>query len=188
MIIYPPLSRAFWYNFCVNKFLPYFFCFAGLLGFPGCFSLESTPLGAPHANCTIQGEAVAHVVVSNFGWYFFDCWPIVCGNITPGKEGGFSFFRDTVDEKLMLNRILSYAAERDCDIVDLQLFNNDEVLMTIGIGGLSLPLPYVISFRDMQYSGVLVKKSSQSPKLDDRKRLSLEMKSLLDRLPDGGAK
>ena len=191
MIIYPPLSRAFWYNFRVKKILT-LAVLSLLMGTGGCFSIESAPLGSAEERgepiCSVQGDAVAHVVASNYGWYLFDCWPIVSGNITPGAEGRFVFFKNTVDEKLLLNRFLSYARERNCDVVDLQLFNNDEVLMTIGIGGLSIPLPYVISFRDMQYSGVLVKKSSQASKLDEKTRLTREMKSLLDRLPDGGAK
>ncbi|MGN0853280.1 MAG: hypothetical protein ACI4Q3_07880 [Kiritimatiellia bacterium] len=160
-----------------------------LLGVAGCFSLESTSLAADGAGAvgTVQGEAVAHVVASNYGWYFFDRWPIVCGNILPGKEGGFVFFRNTVDEKPMLERFIAHARERDCDVVDLQLFNNAEVLMTIGFGGLSIPLPYVVSFRDMQYSGVLVRRTARTRPADERARLSREMKSLLNRLPGGGA-
>lgn len=178
--------------FRVSKHIFHIVGFSALLGVAGCFSIESVSLDAANANSNVienvQGKAVAHVVVSNYGWYFFDCWPIVSGNIVPGQEGGFAFFKDTVNERKLLSRFMSYANERNCDVVDLQLFNNDEVLMTIGIGGLSIPLPYVISFRDMQYSGVLVEKSSQTPKLDERTRLTREMRSLLNRLPDGGAK
>ena len=49
----------------------------GLLLTAGCFSLETTPLGdASNQSIQLHGDteqATEHVVISNFGWYFFNC-------------------------------------------------------------------------------------------------------------------
>lgn len=158
------------------------------LAIAGCFSFETAPLGAEAPEYQrvsgIQGEAVEHVVASNYGWYFFNKWPLVCGNASPIARTRFVFFTDDVDERTILNRFMSYAERRECDVVDLNLFNNEEVLMTIGFGGLSLPLPYVVSFRDIQYSGVLVKRPPEA-RMNRQQKLGREMQQLLNRLPDG---
>ena len=170
----------------------------------GCFNFEKTPLGAS-AGRTLKLQsthetATEHVVVSNFGWYLFNRWPIVCGNAQEGRRTPWVFFRDDVNEHLLQRRLMKYAAERECNATDVNLFNNAEVLMSIGIGGVSLPVPYLISYRELQYSCSLVAKekpnedasksgkpnevSSESPKRDTKK-LNEEMRRLLNNIPDG---
>ena len=163
----------------------------------GCFSLESTPLGGDDGH-SIQlygsnERASEHVVVSNFGWYFFNRWPIVCGNAHVDRYLPWRFFRNDVDENVIQRRLMDYASARDCNVTDLQIFSNAEVLMSIGVGGVSLPLPYVISYRELQYSCSLTRKKptssdpSQSGR-EDMKSLNEEMRKLLDAIPDGGSK
>ena len=159
----------------------------------GCFSLETSPLGdaAGHSIELFGNDAQAteHVVVSNFGWYFFNRWPIVCGNARVDRSLPWRFFRNDVDENVIQRRLMDYAAARECDVRDLQVFNNAEVLMSIGVGGVSLPVPYVISYRELQYSCSLVRR--KSPPADGRKdmdALTQEMRELLNRIPDGGSK
>ncbi len=163
----------------------------------GCFSLESTPLGGAHGH-SIQlygtdEQASEHVVVSNFGWYLFNRWPIVCGNAHVDRSLPWRFFRNDVDENVLQRRLMDYASARGCNVTDLQIFNNAEVLMSIGVGGVSLPLPYVISYRELQYSCSLTRRKPapsdpvQSGR-EDMKSLNEEMRKLLETIPDGGTK
>ena len=163
----------------------------------GCFSLETTPLG-DEAGHTIElfgdeEHATEHVVVSNFGWYFFNRWPIVCGNAHVDRWMPWRFFRNDVDENVIQRRLMDYAAARECNVRDLQVFNNAEVLMSIGVGGVSLPLPYVISYRELQYSCSLMRRrprqtDARKAGKEDMKSLNEEMRQLLNRIPDGGSK
>ena len=164
----------------------------------GCFSLETSPLGdaAGHSIELFGNDAQAteHVVVSNFGWYFFNRWPIVCGNAHVDKTLPWRFFRNDVDADVLQRRLIDYASERECDVKDLHVFNNEEVLMSIGVGGVSLPLPYVVSYRELQYSCSLSRR--HRPPIDARnatdeegkKALSEQMRNLLETIPDGGSK
>ena len=163
----------------------------------GCFSLEATPLGddAGHSIGLYGSDepAVEHIVVSNFGWYFFNRWPIVCGNAHVDRTFPWRFFRNDVDEDVLQNRLISYASEHGCNVTDLHIFNNAEVLMSIGVGGVSLPFPYVISYRELQYSCSLTRRSrppidARKAGMEDRKALTEEMRTLLKKIPDGGSK
>ena len=163
----------------------------------GCFSLETSPLGdaAGHSIELFGNDAQAteHVVVSNFGWYFFNRWPIVCGNAHVDKTLPWRFFRNDVDADVLQRRLVDYASERECDVKDLHVFNNEEVLMSIGVGGVSIPLPYVITYRELQYSCSLTRRSrppidARKAGMEDRKALTEEMRTLLKKIPDGGSK
>ena len=163
----------------------------------GCFSLETSPLGddAGHSIELFGNDAQAteHVVVSNFGWYFFNRWPIVCGNAHVDRWSPWRFFRNDVDENVLQRRLMDYASARGCNVTDLQIFNNAEVLMSIGVGGVSLPLPYVISYRELQFSCSLMRRrprptDARKAGKEDMKSLNEEMRQLLNRIPDGGSK
>ena len=163
----------------------------------GCFSLETTPLG-DDAGRSIElygtdEKASEHVVVSNFGWYFFNQWPIVCGKAHVDRWAPWRFFRNDVDENVLQRRLMDYASARGCNVTDLQIFNNAEVLMSIGVGGVSLPLPYVISYRELQFSCSLMRRrprptDARKAGKEDMKSLNEEMRQLLNRIPDGGSK
>ena len=163
----------------------------------GCFSLETTPLG-DDAGRSIElygtdEKASEHVVVSNFGWYFFNQWPIVCGNAHVDRWAPWRFFRNDVDENVLQRRLMDYASARGCNVTDLQIFNNAEVLMSIGVGGVSLPLPYVISYRELQYSCSLTRRprppiGARKAGEVDKSSLNEEMRRLLEKIPDGGSK
>ena len=169
----------------------------GLLLTAGCFSLETTPLGdASNQSIQLHGDteqATEHVVISNFGWYFFNRWPIVCGNAHVDRWAPWRVFRNDVDENVLQRRLIDYACARECDVADLHIFNNAEVLMSIGVGGVALPLPYVISYRELQYSCSLVQRKrpptdAHAAGKEERKALKEEMRKLLNRIPDGGSK
>ena len=162
------------------KNLLQFLAAGGLLLTAGCFSLETTPLG-DDAGRSIElygtdEKASEHVVVSNFGWYFFNCWPIVCGNAHVDRWTPWRFFRNDVDENVLQRRLMDHASEHGCDVKDLHIFNNAEVLMSIGVGGVSLPLPYVISYRELQYSCSLTRRPR--PPIGARKAGEVDKSSL----------
>ena len=175
----------------------HFLMAGGLLLTVGCFNLETTPLGdASNQSIQLHGDkeqASEHVVVSNFGWYFFNRWPIVCGNAHVDRWAPWRFFRNDVDENVLQRRLMDYASARECNVTDLQIFNNAEVLMSIGVGGVALPLPYVISYRELQYSCSLVRRkrlpaNAREASKKDMQSLNEEMRQLLNRIPDGGSK
>ena len=175
------------------KNLIQFLAAGSLLLTAGCFSLETSPLGdASNQPIQLHGDdeqATEHVVVSNFGWYFFNRWPIVCGNARVDRRLPWRFFRNDVDENVIQRRLIDYATARGCDVRDLQVFNNAEVLMSIGVGGVSLPVPYVISYRELQFSCSLVRRKRPSADgREDMDALKQEMRDLLNRIPDGGTK
>ena len=106
---------------------------------------------------------------------------------------GERFFRNDVDENVLQRRLMDYASARDCNVTDLHIFNNAEVLMSIGVGGVPLPFPYVISYRELQYSCSLVRRKrpptdAHMTGQEAKKALKEEMRELLDRIPDGGSK
>ena len=163
----------------------------------GCFSLETSPLGddAGHSIELFGNDAQAteHVVASNFGWYFFNRWPIVCGNAHVDRWTPWRFFRNDVDENVLQRRLMDHASEHGCDVKGLHIFNNAEVLMSIGVGGVSLPLPYVISYRELQYSCSLTRRrhrpiGARNAGEVDKSSLNEEMRRLLETIPDGGSK
>ena len=179
------------------KNLLQFLAAGGLLLTAGCFSLETTPLGNESSQAIRlhgdSGQASEHVVVSNFGWYLFNRWPIVCGNAHVDRSLPWRFFRNDVDENVLQRRLMDYASARDCNVTDLHIFNNAEVLMSIGVGGVPLPFPYVISYRELQYSCSLTRRSrppidARKAGKEDMKALSEEMRRLLEKIPDGGSK
>lgn len=173
----------------------------------GCFNLESSHLGDESSRTFLlqsnDSKSAEHVIISNFGWYFFNKWPIACGNAHENRRTPWVFFRDDVDEDVIQSRLIKYATARECDVVDLHIFNNAEVLMSIGVGGVSLPLPYVFSYRELQLSCSLVKTDRASDAAQDAakedaaapagaakdaKALKEDMRRLLDTIPDGGSK
>ena len=94
-------------------------------------------------------------------------------------------------ERVLHDRITKYAAERQCDLEELNVFNDEQVLLTLPGSSFPIPIPYVITYRELQISGVLVRNEPRA-QADDaaaRKRaITSDMKRLLESLPDGGTK
>lgn len=105
-----------------------------------------------------DGEFAEHYHVRNSGWYLFDKLPLVCGDTNPNSLCGISFFSDQVRVDTMTrifnDRVRSTGTKPACvaTIVD------DGV--TFEVPGVSFPLilPYVVCYREVQISGVLVRK------------------------------
>lgn len=127
----------------------------------GCFSLETAPLRTQAPRGASDRAPIAHTVVANNGWYLFNAWPIACGDArADGSE--WVLFRNDVDLDLLHGRLTRHAAARGCDVEELNVFNDEQVLLSIPGLNIPLPIPYVITFREMQLSGVLVKRDAQT--------------------------
>ena len=168
-----------------------------LAGTAGCFSLETASLAKAageglrvHAGA---GTPVAHAVVSNDGWYLFNLWPLATGNVKEKNERWFPFslFRNNVQEDLLHGKLTKYAQSKGCDVADLTLLSNEQVLLSIPGTSLPLPIPYIATYRRMQISAVLVQHTNVSAAETDaarRREMSRELKLLLNEIPNGGDK
>ncbi len=111
----------------------------------GCFSFEAAKLSR-------SGEE--NVFISNYGWYLFGLWPLATGNAIPD---GFPivFFRDDVTMDKIQARMLSYSESQHKEIDDLTYHNHDSVLLNIPGLDFPLPIPYILTYREIQLSGVV---------------------------------
>lgn len=126
---------------------------SALLAFgAGCFSMDAAPIRLR----TLHGAPTEHVVIANNGWYLFNAWPLVCGNAYENATFRWRLFRDDVNADILQDRLTRYAAKKGCNVTDLNVFNDEQVLISIPGTSFSLPLPYILTFREMQLSCVLV--------------------------------
>ena len=163
-MIYPvPLSSRFGIISHVNFPLQKYACGLSLLAAAGCFSFEATKVGAgATAGLRLRatnGAPVEHVVVANNGWYLFNCWPLATGNASDGADFPWKLFQDDVDERTLHDRLTSHAALRKCDLEEMNVFEDEQVLLSIPGTSFPLPIPYVLTFREKQISAVLVRRT-----------------------------
>lgn len=157
----------------------------------GCFSIDTADMKDVHGSTMSLhehgGQPEEHVVASNYGWYLFNRLPIVCGNARRGAFFPWVFFKNDVDETVIQNRLTGRAAELGCDVADINMFNNEQVLLYVY--SIPVPIPYICCYREMQISAVFVKRPDAADAAARRKgQMKREMKELLGRLPGEGAK
>lgn len=115
----------------------------GAICITGCFSLESE---------VSKTNGQEHVVAKNYGWSLFNCLPLCCGNVNAqGRVGPWAFFRDDVTLDKMHERFLRHAAEKGRPAQDVCCHSYDSVMIYI----LSIPIPHVFTYKEIQISGVL---------------------------------
>ena len=156
-----------------------------LLG--GCYSLDVADMRRETASGIAvhgqKGEPQRHVVVANYGWYLFNCIPVVCGNAKPDPFLPWSFFEDQVHETVLQDRLSGYAAALACDVTDLNIFRNEQILLDVY--NVPIPIPYLCCYREMLLSAVLAKRPDAAAEAavaaERRKR---ELRELLNRLPE----
>lgn len=114
----------------------------------GCFSLET-------AVSEVTGDT--HIMVGNYGWHLFDTFPLMCGNSTPEPErfGPWAWFRDDVTQQNVQDRFLEEAAKYDGELVDLSYWVRENMLYEIPGLQIPLPIPYILTYREIQLSGVI---------------------------------
>ena len=126
---------------CIFAFI---FCAAACL--TGCFSIHSAQ---------VPGEGNEHLVVHNYGWYLFGQIPVGCGNATPNALIPFVVFRDDVKMDIIQGTYLKYASEKEKTPTNLAYDVKEDVMFTVPILGYSIPVPYLLTYREVQLSGVL---------------------------------
>ena len=162
-----------------------FVCAWALALCAGCFTLEKGTLSPEIGTAASMGKNVKpqeHVLVSNYGWYLFNRLPLVCGNARKGAFFPWAFFCNDVDETMLQDRFTDYAAEHGCDVDDLVMFNSEQVLLDVY--SIPVPIPYICCYREMQLSGVLVKRPTAAEAASARSEaMKREMKELLKKVP-----
>lgn len=117
----------------------------------GCFSIESGCLKA-------TGEE--HVLVSNYGWYLFHFIPIACGNANSEGFLPWVIFRNDVTMDKVQHRFMDYNRKKGgLDAVNLSYNIQESVLFEIPGSNLPIPLPYILSYKEIQLSAVLSPRS-----------------------------
>lgn len=112
----------------------------------GCFSFESAKLSH-------SGDE--NVYVSNYGWYLFGCIPLATGNAKEGDVFPTVFFRNDVTMDKIQKRMIDYASKKQKKIYDLTYHNHDSVLFNIPGLSFPLPVPYLLTYSEIQLSGVI---------------------------------
>lgn len=130
----------------------------------GCYSMDAASSDALRgSSVSASGERpVEHVVVSNYGWYLFNFVPLVCGNAEPGAAFPWAFFSDQVTAPLLHDRLMQRAAARRANVKDLACFRDDQVFFTFPGTQFQVPVPYLLCFREIQFSGVFVARTEET--------------------------
>ena len=149
----------------IRRILPTFLLLAG------CYSMDVASNPALNASVArekpgaTQEEAASsnrksrraeHVVVSNYGWYLFNFIPLACGNAAPDAFFPWAFFSNQVSSTLLHDRMMSYAAATRANVKGLAFFRDEQVFFTIPGTQFPVPIPYILCFREIQFSGVLM--------------------------------
>ena len=113
----------------------------------GCFSID-------RADLMRTGEE--HVLVSNYGWYLFGIIPLCGGNADVDAWTPWVLFRNDVTMDKIQNRFMQYKTANGHENVRDLVYNNYESVMFEFPGlGLPVPIPYVLTFKEIQLSGVM---------------------------------
>ena len=141
----------------------------GTLCLSGCFSIDRGQLIRTNEE---------HVLVSNYGWCLFGLLPLACGNAAEDATLPFVFFRNDVTMDKIQRRFMMYAddygrrvaseneakAESDetlerigerVKVRDLAYTSRESVLFNIPGFNFPIPLPYILTYQEIQLSGVL---------------------------------
>ena len=159
--------------------------FAGTALLAGCFSMDVATTDAlqESALSSRDGKVLEHVVVSNYGWYLFNWIPLACGNATPGAFFPWKFFSCQVKPDLLHDRLLTHAAAQNADVKDLTFFRNEKVCFDLPGTNFPVPIPYILCYREIQFSGVLMQHKDPEPSPEAKQRKAVEeMNQLLDKL------
>ena len=164
--------------------------FSGMVLMAGCFSMDiaKTESLKGSALFSSEGNPIEHVVVSNYGWFLFNCIPLACGNAAPDAIMPWRLFSNHVNSERLHDRLMTHAAAQNANIKDLPFFRDERVIFDLPGTDFPLPIPYVLCYREVQFSGTLTQRVEKKPDEDAVKKKAVEeMNQLLDRLnPEGG--
>ena len=112
----------------------------------GCFTLDS-------ADVHLTGEE--HVCVGNTGWYLFHVIPLACGNAAKDPIMPWVLFRNDVTMDKVQQRFIDYAEFYGKKPMGMNYFNQESVMFELPGTDFPIPLPYILTYREIQLSGVL---------------------------------
>ncbi len=112
----------------------------------GCFTLDT-------ADIRTTGEE--HICVGNSGWYLFHFIPLACGNASEDPAMPWIFFRNDVTMDKIQHRFMSYANFYGKKTRDMAYYTQESVLFEIPGTDFPIPLPYILTYKEVQLSGVL---------------------------------
>ncbi len=115
----------------------------------GCFSIDRASV--PHSHHE-------HQLVGNYGWYLFHIFPLACGNAHEEAWTPWVLFRNDVTINKIQDRFMKAAA--DCGkqkTSNLTYITHEQVLFEIPGLNFPVPIPYFITYREIQLSGILEK-------------------------------
>ena len=102
-------------------------------------------------------KPIEHVLISNYGWYLFNCIPLVCGNAMPGESFPWKFFADQVNPILLHDRMMEYANSKNANVKNIVFTRDERVFFEVPGTEIPCPLPFLVCYHEIQLSGVLVK-------------------------------
>ena len=120
--------------------------FLAALFLAGCFSIE-------RGQVRTTGEE--HILVSNYGWYLFNCIPLVCGNASPDASFPWKFFTKQVSPTVLHDRMMSYANSKKANVRNLIATHNEKVFFDIPGSDIPVPIPFLLCYQEIQLSAVL---------------------------------
>lgn len=107
----------------------------------------------------VNGNPEEHLVVSNYGYYLFNCIPIFCGNVNPDSKAAVSMFSDDVTLEATQKLLIDTVKARKCRVVSMQPYTKSTCFFSaIPYLGNTLGLVW---YKEVQMSAVLVKPEQQ---------------------------
>jgi hypothetical protein len=143
--------------------------FAIVLG--GCYSMDVGTNTALQNSELKEGvdKPIEHVLISNYGWYLFNCIPLVCGNATRGESFPWKFFTDQVNPILLHDRMMEYANSKNANVKNIVFTRDERVFFEVPGTEIPCPLPFLVCYHEIQLSGVLVKPGKPTKSGDNGK-------------------
>jgi len=112
----------------------------------GCFTLDSADVHQTNEE---------HVCVRNYGWYLFSLVPLACGNASEDPFLPWAIFRNDVTKEKIQKRFMDYARFYGKTPTDMTYYSQESVLFEIPGADFPIPLPYILTYKEVQLSGVL---------------------------------
>lgn len=137
------------------------------LALTGCVSVHKTG-SESFGPLTIAGTVEKpheHVVVSNFGYYLFDIFPIICGDTDRDAKIPVSFFHDKVRLENVQSVMLREVKNTDCDLVNYTTSAHSDPCFSISMDPKCL-LGLLFCYREVQQSAILIKREKNKPLID----------------------
>ena len=124
----------------------------------GCVSVERCG-GERLSELSINGtdsKPIEHIVVSNFGYYLFDLFPLIAGNADPDGWFPFVLFSDQVKLSKMQTLLSAEVQKRHgTEVVELTSHYDADPCFSVSLDPKSL-LGLIFCCREVQLSAVLV--------------------------------